>query len=78
MSHLMIDQVILESKDGELISYEKLAPALTPDQVRRTLSQHHSIKTFCVDRSIAKVVLEGTLEPTTEAATEPATEPATA
>lgn len=53
----MITQVILESENGKLISYERIDPALTYNQVHRTLSQHYFIFSLDVDDGIAKVVL---------------------
>jgi hypothetical protein len=57
----MINQVILESENGKLISYEKLMGTLTRGQVHRTLSQHHTVESINVDDGVAKVVLAGAL-----------------
>jgi F0F1-type ATP synthase epsilon subunit len=57
----MIDQVVLESENGKLISYEKLMGTLTKGQVHRTLSQHHTVESISVFDGVAKVVLAGTV-----------------
>lgn len=57
----MVTQVVLESENGKLISYERVNPALTKGQVHRTLSQHHTVESIDVDDGVAKVVLAGAL-----------------